>query len=105
MSLRRLAAMPSNFTGIDGPVLSAPVHGNMHTLPYYFRNGFWKLAQLRSPQRVHSDLPSRPRQRGYVAAPRKWHELVGASGAAALAAAEETAEAPLEAKATAKAPQ
>ncbi len=45
------------------------------------------------------------RQRGYVAAPRKWHELVGASGADALAAAEETAEAPLEAKATAKAPQ
>jgi len=29
-------------------------------------------------------------QRGYVAAPRSGHELVGASGAAALAAAEET---------------
>ena len=29
-------------------------------------------------------------QRGYVAAPRSGHELVGASGTAALAAAEET---------------
>ena len=78
-------------------MLSAPVHGNMHTLPYYFRNGFGSL--------LNSDLPSRLRQRGYVAVPRSWHELVGASGAAALAAAEETAEAPLEAEATAKAPQ
>ena len=44
-------------------------------------------------------------QRGYVAAPRSSHELLGASAAAALAAAEETAEAHLEAEATAKAPQ
>ena len=42
-------------------------------------------------------------QRGYVAAPRSSHELLGASAAAALAAAEKTAEAHLEA--TAKAPQ
>ncbi len=48
--LRRLASMPSNFTGIDGSVLSAPVHGNMHTLPYYFRNGFGSL--------LNSDLHS-----------------------------------------------
>ena len=61
LSLRRLAAMPSNFTGIDGPVLSAPVHGNMHTLPYCFRNGFGSL--------LNSDLHSEctqisPRGRG-----------------------------------------
>jgi hypothetical protein len=50
LSLRRLAAMPSNFTGIDGLVLSTPVNGNMYNLPYYNRNGYGSL--------LNSDLHS-----------------------------------------------